>query len=186
MVPLRIFIRNPVRSLIWWSSRAFVKRHVLVLWATSRVLAMQIVFACIGCSMRCMLLVVPPRLQPVREDHFQNVLSEQPPDGPIVITEPLEHVRYHSGACWPTSVREVDSWRRLVHGCWGQCINAAFCRPRLNRRTHVLCFGHAALLAVPCLMCHLCAGRLARARCPTALHAVDGLQALAWSLQGFS
>ena len=36
-------MRNSVRSLIWWSSRAFVKRHVLLLWATSRVLAMQII-----------------------------------------------------------------------------------------------------------------------------------------------
>ena len=56
-------------------------------------------------------------LQAVHEEYFQKVLSEQPLSGPIVITEPLEHVRYHSGACWLTSVREVHSWRRLVHGC---------------------------------------------------------------------
>ena len=36
-------MRNPVRSLIWSSSCAFVVRLVLVLWATSRVLAMQII-----------------------------------------------------------------------------------------------------------------------------------------------
>ena len=42
-------MRNPVRSLIWWSSRSFVQRHVLVLWTTYRVLAMQIIFAYVGC-----------------------------------------------------------------------------------------------------------------------------------------
>ena len=73
-----------------------------------------------------------------------------------------------------------------MHGCWGQCVNTAFSRPGLNCRNHVLYVGHAAPPAVPCLMCHLCAGHLARASCPNALHAVDGLQASAWSLQGFS
>ena len=63
-------MRNPVWSLIWWSPRAFVKHHVLVLWATSRDLAMQIVFAHVGCFMRYVLLVAPLSLPVVREDHF--------------------------------------------------------------------------------------------------------------------
>ena len=63
---------------------------------------------------------------------------------------------------------------RLVHGCWGQCVNTAFSGPRLNCRNHVLYVGEAARLAVPCLMCHLCAGHFARASCPNALHAVYG------------
>ena len=48
VVPARIFMRNLVRSLISWPSRAFAMRHALVLWTTSRVLAMQIAFACIS------------------------------------------------------------------------------------------------------------------------------------------
>ena len=102
------------------------------------------------------LELVRLRLQAVREDRLQKVSLEQPSDGPIVITEPLEHVRYCPGACWPKSVYEVRLWRRLVHGRRGPCISAAFCRPRLNCESHVSCVGHAARLATPCLMCHLC------------------------------
>ena len=44
------------------------------------------------------------RLQVVLNDRFYKVFSEQLFDGLIVITEPFEHARYHSGAFWPASV----------------------------------------------------------------------------------
>ncbi len=43
----------------------------------------------------------------VRVDHFQVVSSEQPSNGPIVISSPLKYVQHHFGGHWPTSVREV-------------------------------------------------------------------------------
>ena len=65
--------------------------HVLVLQAISHVLVMPIVFACISLT-HYTLLVVPKRLQAVREDRFGKVLSEWPSDGPILTSSSLKHV----------------------------------------------------------------------------------------------
>ena len=41
--------------------------------------------ACMKCATHRMPLMVPLRLQAVREDHFQKVLLERPSDGPILV-----------------------------------------------------------------------------------------------------
>ncbi len=41
------------------------------------------------------------------EDHFQKVVAEWPSDGPVMVSQSHEHVWYHSGSCWPTSMSEV-------------------------------------------------------------------------------
>ncbi len=61
-------------SAMWATSHVL---HVLVCRTISFVLAIQIVFACVGCFMRHMLLVVPLRLQAVREDDFCKVVIDQ-------------------------------------------------------------------------------------------------------------
>ncbi len=89
LVPLRIFMRNSVKSLISWSSRVFAVCHVLMLWTTSRVSAVQIAFTCMS---SCTLKMVYLSWQAVCEDHCHGVVAGQPSDGPVVMTELHGHV----------------------------------------------------------------------------------------------
>ncbi len=84
-----------------------------------------------------MLRMVHLRMQVVHGDHFQEVSSEQPSDGPIVITEPLEHANCHFGGYWPTSICEVHFWPRLVHGRQGPCVGAASCQACVNCESRI-------------------------------------------------
>ncbi len=77
-------------SAMWATSHVL---HVLACRTTSFVLAMQIIFACVGCFMRHVLLVVPLRLQAVHEDHFCKVVIDQPSDGCIKVSSSHEHVQ---------------------------------------------------------------------------------------------
>ena len=74
---------------VWATSQVV---HVLACRTTSFVLALQIVFACVGCFMRYVLLVVPLRLQAVREDHFYKVVLDQPSDGSIMVSSSHKYV----------------------------------------------------------------------------------------------
>ena len=58
------------------------------------------------------------------------ILAERPSDGPCVVSGRYEHVQYHSGSFWPTSVSEV---------LWG----------------HVLHMGLEALALMLCSVCHV-------------------------------
>ena len=63
--------------------------------------------SCMKCATRCMLLVVPLRLQAVREDHLRKTSSEQSTDGLIVSTSSFKHVEHHSRVFRLTSVCKV-------------------------------------------------------------------------------
>ena len=63
-------------------------------------------------------------------------MAERPSDGPSVVSESHEHVWYHSGSCWPTSVSEVHGGHVLHMGLEAQVL-------MLRSADYVLCVNRA-------------------------------------------
>ncbi len=71
----------------------------------------------------CRLQMVHLRLP---QGPLLKICGDRPSDGPIAISEPHEHARHHSGACWPTSVSAGEVHRGHVPACMSRspCISA--------------------------------------------------------------
>ncbi len=62
------------------------------------------------------LQMVHLSLQAVHWDHFRQFSSERRFDDPVVVSRSHRHVRYQSGACWPTLVSEVHCGHKIIGG----------------------------------------------------------------------
>ncbi len=97
------------------------------------------------CNAHVLELVVRLRVQAVREGHFHKVSSEQPSDGPIVMSSPLKCVQHHSGGHWPTSVCEVHWGHELACTYRGPCFSAVSCWPHLSCVDHIPCVARVGI-----------------------------------------
>ena len=113
VVSARISLKNSCRSFIEWSSHAYIRRKCVS--SISHISRLDRANCLCMYKAHVAELVVRPRLQVVREDHFQKVSSEQPSDGLIVVSSSLVYVQHYSGGYWLTSVYEVH--RDHVSAC---------------------------------------------------------------------